>query len=358
MVPDLATFVRNLSWTPALVDGCRSWLHAYQRVLERQFRAFCGRKCDLGWMVDAFQQLPETLQKDYLTAPRVACELLTQDVLEPNFSILSNELVRVLARPGYRTGSDPEVDALLRPFGRDYGDVQGIPLDFDSAFPIPCRPEDAGHLGPLAAARVPEVKRCLEAALEALRQGKPVALECVRLVTLRLLVRDEEPSRPDHFSSGSFGRYIGLSLLTNLWAEQVDAARLLDALVHESIHAALFIYEAVAAPLVLDRVKAEGLLSRSPWSGRMLGCNQFVQACFVWYGLAQLWNKWPDGIPGVPAARSRELYRRASQGFHARPVEMLASQPGWALVAPAVQDALRLLEREALAAFGPGPAVG
>lgn len=357
MLPDLATYVRNLSWTPDLVEGCRSWLLAYRRLLEQRLRAYCERKANLGWMVGAFLQLPESLRRDYLTSPRVASELVTQDVLEPDFSALGPELIRALARAGHRLGSDAEVDEMLRPFGTDHGNIRGIPLDFDSAFPIPSRPEDAGRLRPLAPARVPEVKRCVEAALGALGQGNPVALECVRLLTLRLVVRDEEPPRPYRFSSGSFGRYVGLSLLTNLWAEQVDAARLLDALVHESIHAALFIYEAIREHLVLDRNVAEGLLSRSPWSGRMLGGNQFVQACFVWYGLAHLWRTWSEGCAGVPAARTRELYRRASQGFHARPVESLAGQPGWALVAPAVQDALRLLEQEALAAFSPEPSV-
>src|SRR5262249_29643868 len=127
--------------------------------------------------------------------------------------------------------------------------------------------------------------------------GNPAALDCVRLLTRQLAVR-EEAGRLDRFTSGSFVEYPGLTLCTYPRAGEVDAGTLVDALVHETIHAALYLYEALHEPLLGDRRSAD-LPIRSPWSGRVLACSQFVQACFVWFGLMRLWGGWPEGAGGV-----------------------------------------------------------
>ncbi len=353
MPPDLTTFVQNLSWTPALVDCCRAWLDACRDLAERQFRAYCERDAQLQWLLTAFLGLPEDLRKQFLLSPWVSNQLLIRDVGHvPPFSALAGDFVRVLARSSDSAAADPDVAEMLVAFGRDNGDLQGIPLDFDSATPFPSRGAGAGELRALSPDRAAETRRRLEEALEALAQGKPIAWECVRLLTRRLAVREEE-SRADGSASSSFGHLIGLTLLTNPWAERVDAARLLDSLVHESIHAALFLREAVQGPLFLDKNWPD--LLHSPWSGNPLNYYQYVQACFVWFGLAHLWKNWPAGAGGVPADRVSHMQRRASQGFLARPVESLLKQAGGRLVPPPVQDALRLMEQGALDADGVAP---
>ncbi len=203
----------------------------------------------------------------------------------------------------------------------------------------------AGELRALQPDRAAQAKQHLEAALDVLDQGRPVALKCVRLLTVRLAVREEEGRIGDSASS-SFGHLIGLTLLTNPWAERVDAARLLDSLVHESIHAALFLYEAVQGSLILDKNWPD--LLRSPWTGTPLNCYQYVQACFVWFGLANLWRNWPAGAGGVSSERITQMRRRASQGFLARPAASLLSHSGGRLTPAPVKDALCLMEQCAL----------
>src|SRR5262249_31334240 len=108
---------------------------------------------------------------------------------------------------------------------------------------------------------------------------------------------------------------------------------------------------AVQGPLVLDRSRGDAI--RSPWTGNGLNCYQYVQACFVWFGLAHLWKSWPAGAGGVPPGRIREMYQRASRGFRASPVEALMGQPGWRLVSTPAQGALRLMEAQALDSWQP-----
>jgi hypothetical protein len=350
MDPELKTLVHNLSWTPALVDGCRAWRAACRDLLEQRFGEHCGRSGKLDWMLTAFAGLPEQAREEFMFSPAVSNQLLIRDPGHvPVFSALAGDFVRVLAQSAGGQAVDPDLAELLRPFGRDHGDVHGIPLDLDSAFSFPSRGACAGGLRAVPAELVVPVKRSLAAALDALGQGNPVALQCVCLLTQHLAIR-EEASRPDGCASSSFGHYIGLTLLTNTWSERVDVARLIDALVHESIHAALFLHEAIQGPLVLDRSRGDGL--RSPRTGNPLNCYQYVQACFVWFGLSQLWRRWPAEAGGVPCRRSGEMHRRASQGFEARPVEGLRGHPGWCLVAPPAQEALRLLEALALDSWG------
>ena len=315
MPPDLVTFVQNLSWTPALVDCCRAWLDACRDLLEQRFRAYCERNAKLEWLLTAFLGLPEGLRKDFLLSPAVSNQLLIRDAGHiPAFSTLASNFVRVLARTSNDAIADPDLAGMLASFGRNYGDVRGIPLDFDSAFPFPPRGARAESCAALQPDRAAQAKQHLEAALDVLDQGRPVALKCVRLLTVRLAVREEEGRIGDSASS-SFGHLIGLTLLTNPWAERVDAARLLDSLVHESIHAALFLYEAVQGSLILDKNWPD--LLRSPWTGTPLNCYQYVQACFVWFGLANLWRNWPAGAgaslpsasPRCVAARLRAFWR-------------------------------------------------
>ena len=356
MLFDLTIFVRDLSWPPALLNDCRSWLGAYRDFLDQQFRKYCGRDRKLGWLLSAFLGLPEGARKDFLFSPGVSSQLFSRDANHtPVFSVLATEFVRVLSRSTDCPDPEPELDKMLLPFGTDHGDVQGIPLDFDSALPFPSRGAEGGELHALQPDRVHQVKRHLEATLEALKQGNPVARECVRLLTLRLAVR-EEVACPGRFTSGSFGKYIGLTLLTNPWVDRADTAKLANSLVHEAIHSALYVHETLEGPLVLDKKAADDFPICSPWSGRTLNGNQYVQACFVWFGLSQLWRTWPEGAGGVSSQRIHEMYRRASQGFQSRPVKSLMSHPSWGLVSPAAQDALRFMEECSLGAFCPGPA--
>ena len=262
----------------------------------------------------------------------------------PDFPVLAGELVRVLARPD-KPGAYPAVAQMLLPLCREYADVRGFQVDFDSTFPFPSRDAKAGELRALSPERAHLVKQRLEAALDALRQGSLVASEFVCLVTRRIAIRDEarDSGAP---TSSSFGELIGLVFLTNLLAAQADVAWLIDGLVHESIHAVLFLCEASQDSWALDKDPAACL--RSPWTGNLLPSHTYVHACFVWFGLAQLWKSWPAQAGGIAAEQGRAMYLRASQGFLARPVESLLSQDAGRRLSPSLKDALALVERLAL----------
>jgi hypothetical protein len=343
MAPDLTTFARNLSWTPALVDCCQAWLDACGDLLDRRFRASCERDAKLAWLLTAYLGLPEGLRKDFLLSPRVTNQLIVQDADHvPAFAEIAPDLVRVLARSRAGAAADSDLAEMLAAFGRDDSEVRGISLDFDSTIHFPFQGPDGGDLRVLQPDRAAQTRQRLEAALDALEQARPIVLNCLRLLTRRLAVREEE-GRVGNAASCVFGH---LTLLTNPWAERADTAWLLDSLVHESIHAALFFYDAIQGPLFLPGNCSERI--PSPWSGNSLTCAQYVQACFVWFGLAQLWRNWPAGVGGVSCESASQMYRRASQGFLARPVQSLLSHTGGRLVPPPVREALLLLEQCAL----------
>jgi HEXXH motif-containing protein len=347
MPPDLTTLVQNLSWTPLLPECCCAWLATVNQRCEQRFRDYCQRNEKLDWLLTTFLGLGVDQRKEFLLSPPVSYQLLAMEAGRmPDFPVLAGEFVRVLARSD-KPGAYPAVAEMLLPLSRDYADVQGIPVDFDSTFRFPSRDAKAGALHALSPERAHLVKQRLEEALDALRQGNLVAYEFVRLMTRRLAVRDEV-RYPEGSTSSSFGELIGLVFLTNLRPERADAAWLIDALVHESIHAALFLCEVSQDAWALDKDPAPCL--RSPWTGNLLPCHQYVHACFVWFGLAQLWKSWAAGAGGIAAEQSRAMDRRASQGFLACPVESLLSQDAGRRLAPPLKDALVSLERLALAA--------
>jgi HEXXH motif-containing protein len=347
MRPDLMTFARNLCWTPALLDCCRVWLDACAALLDRRFRAYCEGNAKLARLLGAYLKLPEGLRRDFLLSPSVSGQLLVRDAGHvPSFAALAADFVRVLGRSSAGAASDPDLAA----FGRDQGELRGIPLDLDSTFSLPPRGPGSGEPRALRPERAAQARQCLGAVLDALGQGNPTALEYVRLVTRRLVVREEEGRARDS-ASCIFSQLIGLTLFTNPWAERADGAHLVDALVHESIHGGLFFYEAVHGSLFLSHNGGNPI--PSPWTGKLLSCDQLVQACFVWFALAHLWGQWPAGSGGVPGERATQLYRRASQDFRARPVQALWNHPGGCLVSPPVRDALHLVEQLAIDAWGP-----
>jgi hypothetical protein len=346
MHPDLATLVQNIfSWTPTVLDCCSAWWAALDQRLEQRFRDYCERNEKLDWLLTVFLGLGIDQRKEFLLSPSVSHQLLAMEAGRmPDFPVLAGELVRLLARSD-EAGAYPAVAQMLLPLCREYADVRGIPVDFDSGFSFPSRDANAGELRPLSPERAHLVRQRLKAALDALGQGNLVASEFVRLMIRRMAVRDEA-RHPEGPASCSFGELIGLVLLTNLPGERADVVWLIDALVHESIHAALFLCEAMRDSWSLDKNPAACL--RSPWSGNVLACNQYVHACFVWFGLAQLWKSWPAGAGGIAAQQSRAMYRVASQGFLAWPVESLLSQDAGRRLSPPLKDALASLERLAL----------
>jgi hypothetical protein len=105
----------------------------------------------------------------------------------------------------------------------------------------------------------------------------------------RVLVCFRDSAIPHGSSSGSTGQYVGRSFLTNPHLPGVDNVMVAEALVHEAIHGLLYMQERRKAwvPEALYTGAASGVVS--PWSGNRLPLRQYLQACFVWYGLLHFW---------------------------------------------------------------------
>jgi hypothetical protein len=91
---------------------------------------------------------------------------------------------------------------------------------------------------------------------------------------------------PSQFSSGSSGQFVGRTVIANAHLEKITAIELSEALVHEAIHAVLYMAEQ-QRPWVLDPdLYAGPARIASPWTHNPLPLRPYLQACFVWYGLA------------------------------------------------------------------------
>jgi hypothetical protein len=92
---------------------------------------------------------------------------------------------------------------------------------------------------------------------------------------------------------------------------------LAEALVHESIHAIIDTIELRKSLLLAKDFQTPEM--RSPWTGRVLDTNTYIQACFIWYGL---WNFWLKAVAINAFPHQDVLYqlRQSSKGFAAQDV--------------------------------------
>jgi HEXXH motif-containing protein len=137
----------------------------------------------------------------------------------------------------------------------------------------------------------------------------------------RVVILQKDVGAPDLFASGSTAQYIGRTFLANPHLQALDDAQLADALVHEAIHGLLYMEENLE-PWVLDPAlySFEPVLV-SPWSGNRLAVRPFLQACFVWFGLAHFFAQ--ATVKGAfPEGRAERRLRIASSGFLQQQLEV------------------------------------
>lgn len=165
-----------------------------------------------------------------------------------------------------------------------------------------------------------------------------------RFTRVANLVTDEAGER---FSSGSMNQFTGRSIFWNAHLPSVTVAMLAEALVHEAIHAYLYMHEAVDA--WFDGDVHDALVEQrfeSPWTGAMLKLEPFVQAPFVWFGLAGFWAAAARSAAFEHATVQRHAVA-ACAGFLRGP---LAPRLGCALggVAPGVVACLEAMQSRIL----------
>lgn len=146
----------------------------------------------------------------------------------------------------------------------------------------------------------------------------PFASGLVLNFTKVIIARKDSDERT--FSSGSSGQYTGRSLLVNVHRGFVSPGLLADAIVHEAIHAVLYMLERIRAWVSNDDLY-EGSNARviSPWSGRNLRLRPFLQACFVWFGLLNFWSR-PEAALYFDSEEAELFKNRALGGFQFGPL--------------------------------------
>lgn len=247
--------------------------------------AACGR------LLDAIATLDDAALIRVLTAPEVSYSLLCP----PDRSML--EIAGFISR------------AALAEAGRT-----GAPVHVGAALGIMCLiPGDA----PFAEGEVQHLYRSLAAALAGIRKTHARLFEFVGRFN-KVLIWQKDPAAPTLFSSGSTAHYIGRSFLTNPHIHEVDEADLAEALIRQGIHGLLSMDDRRRPWMTTPATDATWPALGSPWGGQLgasrLSIRAYVQACFVWFGLAHFWAQ-ALSTSSFPAAHARRSLARCVSGF-------------------------------------------
>jgi hypothetical protein len=235
-------------------------------------------------------------------------------------------------------------------------ELAGLTVDAESAAAV-CFDGSTLHSGPLRLRHYTEPS-ARQLALEKVEQAmrgidafsSDVAHFVRRFTLVANIVVDEERAK---FSSGSTGEYVGRSMFINAHLPAIDVERLADSLVHEAIHSLLYMHEVTEPWVRHEGSLAPDALVVSPWTGARLTLRNFLQACFVWFGLAHFWIR---ALHGSPFRRDRvEANATAARsGFVKGPLlGVIASCSEQ--VAPPLLDLIEAMQANILAAVRQAP---
>jgi len=149
-----------------------------------------------------------------------------------------------------------------------------------------------------------------------LRKTNPTILDFAARFNVVLILQKDAADTV--FSSGSTRQYVGRSCLGN--PQSASIADLANGIVHEGIHGVLYMQEVqeewVSDPDLRDSTRRVF----SPWTGAHLALRPFLQACFVWYGLAQFWSQALGNGSFADTRESRNWLEQALVGFTKAPL--------------------------------------
>jgi hypothetical protein len=339
MTADLNSFVQYLRWSDSRFRCPAVWKDDYVRFLKNRAAPLLNQDERLG---DAVNRASEKEFAETLLSPRVMWALTQDSAAELAIDEMLAELVGRQAMTSETppsaahgvTGSDNS-----RNRGASLA-IAGIGIDFDPSFEFPGEWFKSLAATPLQH-RASEYER-IKSALRELRQGSPAAFVSVKDLTLRIAVR----LQPEGVHLiGSFTEYPGVMLIVNPWLAELDLAQMIEAIVHENIHHAIAMFEPLQHDLTPDMPASPA--HQSPWTGKLLTCHQFVEACFVWWGLYQMWLNWPVESC-LPRERSGWLRDRAFKGFRARPATALLEALGETALPKDTVEALLGIEYAAM----------
>jgi len=163
-----------------------------------------------------------------------------------------------------------------------------------------------------------------------------------RIVRIVVLRRD---TRLVGYRAASSSSGIGRVVLRNPHLQSATVPEIVDALVHEMIHAVLDLVE-IRSPFVGAEFKGERV--PSPWTGRPLDLRTYIHACFVWYGLLQFWRSSLSAAVGDHQISGTYILT-ASRGFLAKGGVLAPIEPYSQLLAPGILDVIALIQHDAKA---------
>ena len=335
MATDIARLPDLLSWE----DRCDDLAGPYRAALADGLGGLLGRLEAAGArsgveLVSAISRLPQDAFDRLLTAPETSYRLLHPRRHEPASvdaflrRAAEAELVREHRAEACQTLWTALGDFRAEPGGGHYAapTVRGIVLDFEGPYASDL------NRGAKAAAAFGEGDRYDAETRSRLAQrlaGVLAGIDAVNPLPARfvaqytrviLLVKDGQVD--GSFVSRSPERRIGLTLLANAHAADLDDVELAESLVHEAIHSLVEAAETLANLAATDEEKwiSDARLydgtprTVSPWTGTRLVAPTYVHACFVWYGVVCFWAQ-ALRTDAFSAARVQDRLRAAMRGF-------------------------------------------
>ncbi|WP_158298686.1 aKG-HExxH-type peptide beta-hydroxylase [Sphingomonas psychrotolerans] len=283
----------------------------------------------------ALDTLPDQNWLRLVTAPRITYRLLwpsrhsAADIADALGAALAVEKARANAGAATDKAFSPPPQTLWSAvgdgwLGPDGGFVAGPalpglpPLDFFSPHALAI--DIDGEIdevdvprSPYPSAETRQILSLLSDVRERLVTTNPRIAGFVEAFT-KSLVLQQDPQAPDLFSTGSSAQYVGRSVMGNPHLSKVDSALLAEGLVHEAIHSLLYMSERLEPWVNNEEVYGPELRTRSEWTGNPLPLRSYLQACFVWYGLAMFWAQaFARGT--FEAERARARLEQALRGF-------------------------------------------
>lgn len=303
---ELQDLVGTLKWSTDFgIAG--PWKAEYLEVLDQRLARLCSVDDAGTELTKAFGLLSARQKAEILSYPFIADRLGRTEVAFRHQTVqaLADALVEILSGKLLLPTS---LRLCLPTIGSD------LIVDFDTPLQIAKRGEADPGLKPVAQSQRDLIRAKLHEATEILAHHVVTALHFMDSFIYLVCIREEVEERAS-FSSVSFSCYPGLAVLSN--CQGVGAHKLADALVHEAIHSALYLFETTKHPLLTCQPPAH-LRLQSPWTGRQLSLDSYVQACFVWFGLAHLWKQMMSGTDELGEVTT--FLRKALSGFRLAPV--------------------------------------
>jgi hypothetical protein len=335
----LADSVDLLSWHGRTAAFEEELLATHHQRLAARFDAEVTRGGGVARMIAGlFDELPEPSRARFLLAPETAFRLLYAG---GDLRFLMGALCAEARLLDEGAAAPANVWTALGDWYFPRGRATGGPVDDCFAF-APDRPFRAptvetgapvdllspyvgrklvdGPLATLAPFEADEGRRAVARVQEAMRKIAQVNGATGRILDrfVRTVVVGRHPDGGKVMGSYSVRTFVGRTTLS--LGDHYDVAGLADSLVHEAIHAFLYIIaydlpfvHGAASERELDDEEQRRKL-RSPWSGRQLDPYSFAHAVFVWFGLWQFWTIALE-TEVFPRERAAKLRAAAQRGF-------------------------------------------